>query len=91
MRQTQLSTLLALALASSGASALDLLEAYRDALQYDSQFASARLQRDAGRERQVQGRAALLPQAGFNATVAKVNGDTTNPLTRQPTSLASAS
>jgi outer membrane protein len=75
MRQTQLSTLLALALASSGASALDLLQAYRDALQYDSQFASARLQRDAGRERQVQGRAALLPQAGFNATVAKVNGE----------------
>ena len=79
MRQTQLSALLALALASNCASALDLLQAYRDALQYDSQFASAKLQRDAGRERQVQGRAALLPQAGFNATVAKVNGDTTNP------------
>ena len=87
MRQTKLSAILALALASGSTSALDLLQAYRDALQYDSQFASAKLQRDAGRERQVQGRAALLPQAGFNAQVSKITGDTTNPLTRQPTSL----
>lgn len=87
MRKTQLSALLSLVLISSTASAADLLQAYRDAMVYDSQFASAKLQRDAGRERQVQGRSALLPQAGFNASVAKVMGDTTNPLTRQPTSL----
>ncbi|MFM7485002.1 MAG: TolC family outer membrane protein, partial [Burkholderiaceae bacterium] len=31
-----------------------------------------------GRERQVQGRAGLLPQAGFNAQVSKVTGDSTN-------------
>jgi outer membrane protein len=87
MRKTQLSALLSLVLISSTASGADLLQAYRDAMVYDSQFASAKLQRDAGRERQVQGRSALLPQAGFNASVAKVMGDTTNPLTRQPTSL----
>ncbi len=75
MRKKKLSALLSVALISSAASASDLLQAYRDALVYDSQFSSAKLQRDAGRERQVQGRSALLPQAGFNATVAKVNGD----------------
>ncbi|MFM8464655.1 MAG: TolC family protein, partial [Burkholderiaceae bacterium] len=83
----KLSAILSVALMSSSASALDLLQAYRDALAYDSQFASAKLQRDAGRERQVQGRAALLPQAGFNASVAKVNGDgsSTSALTGLPT------
>ncbi|MFZ9256402.1 MAG: channel protein TolC, partial [Burkholderiaceae bacterium] len=60
MRKTQLSALLSLVLISSTASGADLLQAYRDAMVYDSQFASAKLQRDAGRERQVQGRSALL-------------------------------
>jgi outer membrane protein len=83
----KLSAILSVAMMSGSASALDLLQAYRDALVYDSQFASAKLQRDAGRERQVQGRAALLPQAGFNASVAKVNGDgsSTSALTGLPT------
>jgi len=87
MRMKKLSAILSVAMMSGSASALDLLQAYRDALVYDSQFASAKLQRDAGRERQVQGRAALLPQAGFNASVAKVNGDgsSTNALTGLPT------
>lgn len=87
MRMKKLSAILSLAMMSGSASALDLLQAYRDALVYDSQFASAKLQRDAGRERQVQGRAALLPQAGFNASVAKVNGDgsSTSALTGLPT------
>jgi len=87
MRMKKLSAILSVAMISGSASALDLLQAYRDALVYDSQFASAKLQRDAGRERQVQGRAALLPQAGFNASVAKVNGDgsSTNALTGLPT------
>jgi outer membrane protein len=87
MRMKKISAILSVALMSSSASALDLLQAYRDALAYDSQFASAKLQRDAGRERQVQGRAALLPQAGFNASVAKVNGDgsSTSALTGLPT------
>jgi len=87
MRMKKLSAILSVAIMSGSASALDLLQAYRDALVYDSQFASAKLQRDAGRERQVQGRAALLPQAGFNASVAKVNGDgsSTSALTGLPT------
>lgn len=87
MRVKKLSAILSVAMISGSASALDLLQAYRDALVYDSQFASAKLQRDAGRERQVQGRAALLPQAGFNASVAKVNGDgsSTSALTGLPT------
>lgn len=87
MRMKKLSAILSVAMMSGSASALDLLQAYRDALVYDSQFASAKLQRDAGRERQVQGRAALLPQAGFNASVAKVNGDgsSTSALTGLPT------
>ena len=55
MRKTQLGALLAAALISSNAAALDLLQAYRAALQYDSQFASAKLQRDAGREQEVVG------------------------------------
>lgn len=75
MRMKKLSAILSVALMSSSASALDLLQAYRDALAYDSQFASAKLQRDAGRERQVQGRAALLPQAGFNAQISKIDGE----------------
>lgn len=87
MRMKKLSAILSVAMMSGSASALDLLQAYRDALVYDSQFASAKLQRDAGRERQVQSRAALLPQAGFNASVAKVNGDgsSTSALTGLPT------
>ena len=87
MHMKKLSAILSVAMMSGSASALDLLQAYRDALVYDSQFASAKLQRDAGRERQVQGRAALLPQAGFNASVAKVNGDgsSTSALTGLPT------
>jgi outer membrane protein len=75
MRMKKLSAILSVAMMSGSASALDLLQAYRDALVYDSQFASAKLQRDAGRERQVQGRAALLPQAGFNAQVSKIDGE----------------
>ncbi len=69
MRKTTLATLVSAALMSLDASAIDLLQAYKDAQAYDSQFASARLQRDAGRERQVQGRAGLLPQVGFNANI----------------------
>ncbi len=49
------------------ASAADLLQMYRDALANDSQFAAARAQLDAGRERIPQGRAGLLPSVGLNA------------------------
>lgn len=55
------------ALLSHGARAGDLLQTYRDALANDSQFAAARAQLDAGRERIPQGRAGLLPTIGVNA------------------------
>lgn len=74
MRKTPLATLVTAALLSMNASALDLVQAYKDALTYDSQLASARLQQEANREKKVQGRAGLLPQAGFNAQVSKVSG-----------------
>ena len=73
MRKTYLATLVTAALMSMNASALDLLQAYKDGLAYDSQFASATLQRDAGREKVVQGRAGLLPQVGVTANINEVN------------------
>jgi len=79
MRKTPLATLVTAALMSVNASALDLLQAYKDALAYDSQFASAKLQRDAGHEKGVQGRAGLLPQVGITANVTqnRVDADAT--------------
>jgi len=58
---------LAAALAAGTADAADLLQVYRDALAYDAQYAAARAQLDAGREKLPQGRAGLLPNIGFNA------------------------
>lgn len=75
MRKTPLATLLTTLLLSANASALDLLQAYKDAQSYDSQIASARLQRDATREREVQARAGLLPQVGLNAAINRIDGD----------------
>ena len=73
MRKTTLATLVTAAMMSMNASALDLLQAYKEALSFDSQFASATLQRDAGRERAVQGRAGLLPQIGASANINEIN------------------
>ncbi|MBI5920726.1 MAG: TolC family outer membrane protein [Betaproteobacteria bacterium] len=53
------------------ASAMDLLEAYRDALNHDAQFASAKAGLDAGREKLPQGRAALLPVINLSANTLK--------------------
>ncbi len=75
MRKTPLATLVTAALMSMNASALDLLQAYQDALAYDSQIASARFQRDATAEKKAQGLAGLLPQAAFTGAVSKVTGD----------------
>ncbi len=75
MRKTTLATLIAGALLSQQACALDLLQAFNDAQAYDSQLASARAQRDATREAEVQGRAGLLPSAALTAGVNKINGD----------------
>ena len=53
----------------------DLLDAYRDALAYDSQLASARAALEAGQERLPQGRAGLLPSLGLSANTAKNESD----------------
>ena len=50
MRKTPLAVLIASALLSLDATALDLMSAYRDAQAYDSQFSSARAAREANSE-----------------------------------------
>lgn len=77
MRKTPLAALIASALLSLDATALDLMEAYRDAQAYDSQFASARAAREANAEKSVQGRAALLPTANITASASQVTGQST--------------
>ena len=75
-------SLLAVVAATSGlawaapAAALDLMQAWREALANDTQVASARAQLEAIRERVPQARAALLPQVGAGATVAEQYVDT---------------
>ncbi|MRR56909.1 MAG: channel protein TolC [Deltaproteobacteria bacterium] len=66
MKKTLLASLIGLAFSSGAWAATDLLNAYRDAIAYDAQFASARASADAGREKLPQGRAGLLPS--INAT-----------------------
>ena len=67
MQKTHLAVLVATALLTLNAHAIDLLQSYRDAQTYDSQFASARSAREAGAEKSVQGRAGLLPSVGLSA------------------------
>jgi outer membrane protein len=71
MQKTQLAALLATALLAMNAHAADLLQAYRDAQSYDSQFASARATREAGVEKSVQGRAGLLPSVALTGAYNK--------------------
>ena len=59
--------LLSLALAAAPVLAADLLQVYRDAIEYDAQYASARAARDAGQEKLPQGRAGLLPVISASA------------------------
>jgi outer membrane protein TolC len=47
-----------------GSFAADLLQVYRDALSYDAQYAAARATAEAGREKQPQALAGLLPTIG---------------------------
>ncbi len=77
MKKTPLAVLIASALLSLDATALDLMEAYRSAQAYDSQFASARAAREANSEKSVQGRAGLLPSVTVTGTANKVNGEST--------------
>jgi len=52
---------------AGSAHSADLMQAYRDALENDAQFASARAASEAGRERKAQGLSGLLPQVGASA------------------------
>jgi outer membrane protein len=55
------------ALWASAVQAEDLIEAYREALAHDAQYAGARANQQAGQEKYVQGRAGLLPNMTLNA------------------------
>lgn len=63
----RLSLLVAAACLSGAATAADLLQVYRMALDNDPQFLAARHQLDAGREKESQGLAGLLPTLGVAA------------------------
>ena len=76
MRTTHLASMLATALLAMDVHALDLLQAYRDAQAFDSQFASARAAREAGMEKSAQGRAGLLPQITINGNGNRIEGST---------------
>ncbi len=68
-----------LALLCGPAGAADLLQVYRDAQSNDAQFASARSQLLATREKLPQGRAGLLPQISGSAGASRTNIDQTVP------------
>ncbi|MEC4723008.1 TolC family outer membrane protein [Noviherbaspirillum sp. CPCC 100848] len=75
MRKTVLATLLAGSVLSLNAHAIDLLQVYREALANDAVYASARSTLAAGQEREIQGRAGLLPQIGVGGSVNRTNAD----------------
>lgn len=76
MTKFSISVLLGAMLAGSAQGA-DLVSAYQDALAYDAQFAGARANLEAGRERYVQGRSGLLPTVGASANTIWNDIDTT--------------
>ncbi|MCH8619988.1 TolC family outer membrane protein [Undibacterium sp. TS12] len=78
MRNPILATLLASAFLSLNANATDLLQIYKDALANDAQYASARASLIAGREKPVQGRAALLPGIALKGSNTKSSTDVEN-------------
>ena len=67
MKKLLLLTLACAVVPAESAFAADLLQVYRDALDYDAQYASARAARDAGQEKLPQGRAGLLPVISASA------------------------
>jgi outer membrane protein len=71
MRKPALALLIAGALLSFNAQALDLMQVYQEALANDAQFASARAAHAAGQERVVQGRSGLLPVIGVGGAFAR--------------------
>ena len=82
MRRTQLATLVAGALLTMNAQALDLMEALNAAQAYDSQFMSARATREASAEKLPQGRSGLLPSVALTGSISKNDSEITsaNPL-----------
>jgi outer membrane protein len=56
-----------MSLFAGSAQAADLMQVYRDALEFDAQYASVRAQSAADREKKPQGLAGLLPQVGASA------------------------
>lgn len=62
---------------ATSAYASDLMSVYRDAYDYDAQFAAARASLDAGREKLPQGRAGLLPTISVTANTTWNDVETT--------------
>src|SRR6516164_10726169 len=63
----RLRSLMIMSLFAGSAQAADLMQVYRDALEFDAQYASVRAQSAADREKKPQGLAGLLPQVGASA------------------------
>ena len=72
----RLISLILLTCAAHGASALDLIEAHRAALEHDADFAAEVSAADAGREYAVQSRAALRPRLNISGQAANVDTST---------------
>ncbi|MBU0750970.1 MAG: TolC family outer membrane protein [Gammaproteobacteria bacterium] len=66
MKKT-LALMIAAALGAGSAQANDLLTVYREAVAHDAQFAAARASQAAGKEKEAQGLAAVLPTIGLTA------------------------
>jgi len=75
MRFTPIATLLSAALLSLPVHALDLLQAYQEALANDTIYTSARHALAAGEERLPQAKAGLLPSIGIGGSVNRLIGD----------------
>lgn len=71
MRITFIASLIATALLSTNAHAVDLIQTYRQALVNDPVYTSARYALDAGKEASVQGRATLLPTVGVGGNYSR--------------------
>ena len=76
MRNPVLAVLLAGIVVAAPASAVDLLQVYREALANDASYASAQASLRAGEEKSVQGRSALLPTIGASGNVNRTHYDT---------------
>ncbi len=78
MRNPVIALLLAGAFASLNAHATDVLQAYREALANDAQYASARAALAAGQEKSVQGRSGLLPNVAISGAYSRNSLDSSS-------------